>query len=180
MRPDILIIAGSFGSHYDMAEIIKKLPEDFPVPILLLRHVPCNVSEQYWTAMENHTGRKITDISRVNELSDGHVFKAIPFNNYSLLKNNGSLTPFIVSRKSHFNPSLDILLESLDKDIIPMLIVMSGLEGDGVKGCAKIAKRARIYAPKDAEGMASAILPIFGVVPCDKKDLIKEIIANFY
>jgi len=143
-QPKILIIGASTGGPIALADVLMGLPEKFPVPILLVQHMPENFTKAFAERLN-----KICKIE-VREAVDGDVLKPglallAPGGKQLMLdkRHPGGVRVFHDDDRVNYKPSLDITFGSaanIYNDRV-LGVVLTGMGSDGCNG-ARLLKEA--------------------------------------
>ncbi|HET8675439.1 MAG TPA: chemotaxis response regulator protein-glutamate methylesterase [Blastocatellia bacterium] len=140
---DIVVLGISTGGPQALKYLIPQLPEDFPVPVVMVMHMPVGYTEMY--------AQKLNEISRLNisEAREGDAVKAgavllAPAGRHLTLKRlaDGAIVTHLDARPfdSAHRPSVDVLFQSAAAVFgsRTLGVVMTGMGSDGKQGAAWI------------------------------------------
>jgi two-component system chemotaxis response regulator CheB len=140
---DIVVLGISTGGPQALKYLIPQLPEDFPVPVVMVMHMPVGYTEMY--------AQKLNEISRlkVSEAREGDAVKAgavllAPAGRHLTLKRlaDGAIVTHLDARPfdSAHRPSVDVLFQSAAAlfGSRTLGVVMTGMGSDGKQGAAWI------------------------------------------
>lgn len=153
---DFIAIGISTGGPQALRLLISQIPENFPVPIAIVLHMPVGYTEAY--------AQKLNEISKINvfEAKEGDIVKP----GISMIAPAGRHLTFI--RKANdlivahldtkpfdkpHRPSVDVLFRSAAETFGKRLlgIVMTGMGSDGLEGAAWIKSQGGIIFTEDEE-----------------------------
>jgi len=152
----LLAIGTSTGGPVALQKILTQLPSDFPLPIILVQHMPATFTSAF--ANRLNTLCKIT----VKEASDGDVLKPgcaylAPGGRQMILNGSESLTKLKViednSTRIAFKPSVDISFGSaakIYKDSV-LGIILTGMGSDGKEGTRMLKNTGATIWAQDEE-----------------------------
>lgn len=163
---NLVVIGTSTGGPLALQNVLKKLPANFPLPILLVQHMPGSFTEAF--AQRLNSSCKI----EVREAKDGDAAKPglalLAPGGKQLLLEKGAGKHVVRVKKSesgqNYRPSVDITFTSVAK-LEPhktLAIIMTGMGSDGCEG-SKLLKQggATIWAQDEASsvvyGMPAAV-----------------------
>jgi two-component system, chemotaxis family, protein-glutamate methylesterase/glutaminase len=144
-RIEIVTIGTSTGGPNALAEILPRIPKDFPVPIVLVQHMPPIFTRLLADRLAAHCEIPVHEASAGMVLSPGHAWIA-PGNFHMSVK------PAAVGSRLELNqdrpenscrPSVDVLFRSV-ADVYgagTLGVVMTGMGSDGVVGSECIRQR---------------------------------------
>lgn len=143
---EIIVIGISTGGPQGLKSVIPILPADFPVPVVIVLHMPVGYTELY--------SRKLNELSKLNviegyegaPLIPGEVIIA-PAGKHLTVRRSASGSPVVHLDPKPFDtphrPSADVLFESAaglyGEHVLG--IVMTGMGNDGKEGSAWIKAR---------------------------------------
>lgn len=139
MHPGAVVIGTSAGGMEALAQIIPKLPGDFPVPIIIVQHVSPH-SENYIAIYLNKLSKlNVKEADEKEVVKAGTVYLAPP-NYHLLIELDKTLSLATSERVSYARPSIDILFDTAAEAYGRWLIgvLLTGANHDGAKGLLKI------------------------------------------
>ena len=155
-RIDVVGIGVSTGGPNALAELIPRLPADFPVPILLVQHMP----PMFTASLAEHLDQK-SQVS-VREARDGEpvlpggVYIA-PGGRHMVVRRlpDGALIVGLNDNppENSCRPSVDVLFRSLAAQFEGNLlaVVMTGMGSDGCEGVRAMKRRGcRVLTQSEA------------------------------
>jgi two-component system chemotaxis response regulator CheB len=155
MSKRAIVIGTSAGGLYVLTEILQRLPEDYPIPIIIVQHRSKDERELLEKIMEDKCKINICQAEEKEKIKEGNVYFAPP--NYHLLVEKNftfSLTndPLV----NYSRPSIDVLFHTAANAYKNKLtgIILTGANRDGAEGIKKIKEKGGITIvqnPKTAE-----------------------------
>lgn len=148
-RPELLVLAASTGGPVALETIIGALKKDFPIPIVVVQHMP----KPFTTAFADALNRKSE--LRVKEAWDGDLLKAgtvylAPGGCH--LKLSGDLKWVLeLSDEALMNgvrPAVDIFLWSLASSSFVdgiLVVILTGMGSDGLAGLKRLKEKKQAY-----------------------------------
>lgn len=182
-RVDIVAIGVSTGGPAALSVIIPQLPHDFPVPIVIVQHMPT-----YFTGL---LAERLTYLSavQVHEAVDGDILQPgqiwlAPGDYHMLLQKKGTAVSIALNQAEPENscrPAVDVLFRSVASiyKANTLAVILTGMGKDGFAGCELIAQAGGQIVVQDAAtsvvwgmpsfvakaGMADKILPLNEIAP---------------
>jgi two-component system, chemotaxis family, protein-glutamate methylesterase/glutaminase len=164
---DVVGIGISTGGPQALRELIPALPAEFPVPILVVLHMPVGYTEMYAQRLNQASALEVVEARDGDLLRGGTVFIA-PAGRHMTVKQSENeyrvhldLRPFDTQHR----PSVDVLFRSLADCFGDRVlgIVMTGMGADGVLGAAHIkGNGGRIFTESESScvvyGMPKAVV----------------------
>jgi two-component system chemotaxis response regulator CheB len=140
---ELIVIGISTGGPQALKSLIPVLPGDFPVPIVIVLHMPVGYTELYAQNLNNISRLNVTEGHEGNEITAGNVIIA-PAGRHLKIKRTVDGRSFVSLDAKPFDkqhkPSVDVLFESaanaFGENVLG--IVMTGMGNDGKEGSAWI------------------------------------------
>jgi two-component system, chemotaxis family, protein-glutamate methylesterase/glutaminase len=180
---DVIAIGASTGGPDALALILKQIPADFPVPIVVVQHMPPLFTRLFAQRLDG-AGR-VT----VREAKDGDVLEAgtvliAPGDYHLSLRRDGLNVRAVTHQEGPENwvrPAVDVLFRSVAEVYgeRSLGVVLTGMGQDGIRGVEKmVATGAQIVVQDEATsvvwgmpgvvanaGLAHRVLPLDEVAP---------------
>ena len=140
---DLVVIGISTGGPQALKRLIPQLPVDFPVPIVMVMHMPVGYTEMYAARLNELSGLEVREGAEGDEIKPGRVFLA-PAGRHLSLKHgsNGKVVIHLDAKpfSTLHRPSVDVLFESAAEVYGSRVlgVVMTGMGSDGKEGAAWI------------------------------------------
>jgi len=150
----IVAVGTSWGGLSAMRRVLGGLPQDFPIPIVVVQHRGKDSDSILSQLLQDSTDLKVCEIEDKDVLEPGRVHVAPADYHVMLEPGYASLT---VEEPVRFSrPSIDVMFDSAAETYGPRAIgvVLTGANEDGARGLAQIVKRggrALVQDPKTAE-----------------------------
>ena len=145
-RYDIVVIGVSTGGPQGLKSVIPHLPADFPVPLVIVLHMPIGYTEAYAKRLDEASALTVVEARDGQSLRPGLVLVA-PAGRHLTLHRNGeggtSVRLDVRPLDTPHRPSVDVLFESA-ADVYGdrvLGVVMTGMGADGRDGAAWIKAR---------------------------------------
>jgi two-component system chemotaxis response regulator CheB len=183
VAPAAIVIGGSAGSIEALSKILPALPAEFPVPILIVIHIPPERDSVIAGLFQGKCALAVREARDKEPLTAGTVYFAPP--DYHLqVETNRHISLSYDEPRLFSRPSIDVLFESAADVYADALIgiVLSGGNSDGALGLKAILAeggQAFVQTPEDAQNAAmpeSALsaCPAAEAIPADQMaDLLK-------
>jgi two-component system, chemotaxis family, protein-glutamate methylesterase/glutaminase len=141
-RIDILAIGTSTGGPNALAEVIPSLPEDFPVPVVVVQHMPPLFTRLLAERLDAKSKLMVQEAEEGRPLKPGQVWIA-PGNHHMVVTRKGSEVALGLNQNPPENscrPAVDVLFRSVAQTYGPnvLAVVMTGMGSDGAQGAAQI------------------------------------------
>jgi two-component system chemotaxis response regulator CheB len=187
-RIDLVAIGVSTGGPNALAEVIPRLPADFPAPIVIVQHMPPLFTRLLAERLAAQSQILVHEAQAGAILQAGHAWIA-PGDYHLALARNGSGIALRLTQEAHENscrPAVDVLFRSVAQIYGPgaLAIIMTGMGSDGARGAAQIREAGgEIFVQDEASsvvwGMPGAVVEA-GVADkiCPLDQLATEIIRR--
>ena len=177
-RIEMVSIGTSTGGPNALAEVLLQIPKNFPVPIVLVQHMPPIFTRLLADRLAAHCEIPVHEASAGVIVSPGHAWIA-PGNYHMRLKRAGTGWRLELNQDPPENscrPAVDVLFRSVAEacGAQALAVVMTGMGSDGVIGAQCIRQRGGEVIIQDeassvvwgmpglvyASGQADAVYPL--------------------
>ena len=177
-RIEVVVIGVSTGGPNALAQVIPALPGDFPVPVLIVQHMPPVFTRLLAERLDARGSLRVREGEDGTPLKprsvwiapgDYHMAVVRKANGYELRLNQEPPVNFC-------RPAVDVLFESAAQSFGPgvLAVVLTGMGHDGTRGCEEIKLRGgQVIAQDEASsvvwgmpgsvvrsGLADRVLPL--------------------
>ena len=140
---DLVVIGISTGGPQALKRLIPQLPSDFPVPVLMVMHMPVGYTEMYAAKLNELSHLEVKEAAEGDEIKPGRVFLAPAGRHLSVTRRlSGKVVTHIDARPFNtlHRPSVDVLFQSVAEVYGNRVlgVVMTGMGSDGKQGAAWI------------------------------------------
>lgn len=141
-RIDILAIGTSTGGPNALAEVIPHLPGDFPVPIVVVQHMPPVFTRLLAERLNSCSPLAVHEGEAGKLLEPGQVWIA-PGNHHMTVARQGTRIILKLNQEPAENscrPAVDVLFRSVAQTYGPnvLAVVMTGMGSDGTRGARHV------------------------------------------
>ena len=173
MKPEIVVMGMSAGGFRALERILRALPADFSLPIVVVQH-RSRESDAFASIMRSLVGLPVHEAEDKEPLVVPGVYLAPP--NYHLLLEVGHLALSTDEAVGYSRPSIDVLFESAADayGASVLAVLLTGANSDGTAGLRRIRAAggyAMVQDPRTAEspempnaavaaGMADLVAPL--------------------
>jgi two-component system, chemotaxis family, protein-glutamate methylesterase/glutaminase len=165
---DLVVIGISTGGPQALKRLIPQFPSDFPVPILMVMHMPVGYTEMYAAKLNELSQLEVKEAAEGDEIKPGRVFLA-PAGRHLTVKReaNGKVVAHLDARPFNtlHKPSVDVLFQSVAEVYGHRVlgVVMTGMGSDGKQGAAWIKSQGGlVFTEAESScvvyGMPSAVM----------------------
>jgi two-component system chemotaxis response regulator CheB len=163
---EILCIGTSTGGPNALAEVFKVFPGDFPVPIVIVQHMPPMFTALLAERLTSNSAIKFAEGKEGGKLQPGHGYIA-PGGKHMEVRRQG-LGVFVRLHEeppeNSCRPAVDVLFRSVVATYGSAVlgVILTGMGQDGLRGCELIRERqGQILAQDEASsvvwGMPGAV-----------------------
>jgi two-component system, chemotaxis family, protein-glutamate methylesterase/glutaminase len=177
----VVAIGCSTGGPNALAEILPNFPHDFPVPILIVQHMPPTFTRFLAQRLTGLCQLPVEEAEEGTPLRAGKIVVA-PGGYHLVAEGRGALTTMHVTQEAPENscrPSVDVLFRSVARAFPNQVLaaVLTGMGQDGLRGCEQLAREGgEIVAQDEATSvvwgmpgfvaranLADAVLPLLDI-----------------
>lgn len=138
----LIIIGSSTGGPSALTHIIKQLPKDFPVPILIVQHMAKGFTKPLAERFDSECALTVKEAERGDEIKKGYVYIA-PADYQTTIYERDNHHYLNVSKDYSdglYKPSVDVSVLSACQYFKSHLLVtiLTGMGEDGLKGCQEV------------------------------------------
>lgn len=175
---DAVVIGTSTGGPNALAAVLPRIPADFPVPILIVQHMPPIFTTHLATRLDQLSSLRVVEAADGDSLSPGGAWLA-PGNFHMTMRRAGTQVRVCLNQNMPENscrPAVDVLFRSAAQVFggNVLAVVMTGMGQDGQRGCEVIRDAGgRVIAQDEATsvvwgmpgsvaqaGLAEQLLPL--------------------
>lgn len=180
---DIVAIGVSTGGPNALATIIPALPGNFPVPVLIVQHMPPMFTRLLAERLDSQSALKVVEASEGMPIEAGKVY--IAPGDYHLEVTGGPSSSIVKlhqgPQENSCRPAVDVLFRSVSDNYGARVlsVVLTGMGSDGLKGAEVIRNLGGQVIVQDEQssvvwgmpayvaeaGIAEAILPLEQIAP---------------
>jgi two-component system, chemotaxis family, protein-glutamate methylesterase/glutaminase len=143
-RIDILAIGSSTGGPNALAEFIPCLPEDFPVPVVIVQHMPPLFTRLLADRLNSRSRLKVYEAEAGRMVSSGSVWIARGDYHVTLVRKGTGVVLSLNQEppENSCRPAVDVLFRSAVQVYGGSVlgVVMTGMGSDGARGAAHIVE----------------------------------------
>jgi len=162
----LLAIGTSTGGPVALQEILTKLPASFPLPILLIQHMPATFTPAFSSRLNQSCNISVKEAENGDVLEAGSAYLAPGGKQMTLIRIGTQIKIAINEGDSSltYRPSVDVTFSSI-AEILPrqvLAVILTGMGADGCEGAKKLKKNgATIWGQDEATsvvyGMPAAV-----------------------
>jgi two-component system, chemotaxis family, protein-glutamate methylesterase/glutaminase len=183
MQPQVVVIGVSTGGPTALGEILPSLPANFPLPILVVQHMPPLFTRLLAERLNSTCQLPVCEAYQGCAVEPGKILIAPGDFHMKLAKSGASVSVFLDQspRQNSCRPAVDALFASTGEAYggAVLAVILTGMGQDGLRGVEILkARGANVIAQDEASsvvwgmpgavvnaGLADRILPLNEVVP---------------
>jgi two-component system chemotaxis response regulator CheB len=164
---DVVVICISTGGPQALKRLIPQLPEDFPVPVVMVMHMPVGYTEMYAAKLNELCPLEVREAAEGDEIKKGRVFLAPAGRHLTLRWDGEKVVTHLDARPFDMlhRPAVDVLFQSAAEVYGGRVlgVVMTGMGSDGKQGAAWIKSQGGlVFTEAESScvvyGMPSAVV----------------------
>jgi len=182
-RIDIVAIGTSTGGPNALAELVPQFPADFPVPIVIVQHMPSLFTRLLADRLNSRARLKVREGQEGKKVESGQVWIA-PGDRHMTVARRGDDVVLALKHDPPENscrPAVDVLFRSVAKayGANALVVVLTGMGSDGTQGARVIRDAGGAVIVQDeassvvwgmpgsvvAANLADRICPLGNIVP---------------
>jgi two-component system chemotaxis response regulator CheB len=142
-QPKLLVIGASTGGPVALGEVLITLPQDFPLPIVLVQHMPENFTKAFAERLNKQCKIRVREAVDGDVLQPGLALLAPGGKQMMLDKRGGCVRILADDDRVNYKPSLDITFGSAANAYGDKVlgVVLTGMGSDGCNG-ARLLKES--------------------------------------
>lgn len=164
----LLTIGTSTGGPIALQKVLTQLPANFPVPILIVQHMPASFTKAFANRLNNLCNVNVKEAAIGDELKPGNAYVA-PGGKQMVIDGTHSKAKLKIiddlSERVAFKPSVDVTFASAAKVFGEnvLAIILTGMGSDGKDGCRLLKNKGATIWSQDEEscvvyGMPQAVV----------------------
>jgi two-component system chemotaxis response regulator CheB len=155
---EILAIGTSTGGPNALAEVIPAIPVDFPIPIVIVQHMPPLFTRMLAERLDKDSAISVHEGEPGRKLEPGHAWIA-PGDYHMVLERRAAGVHLAMNRNAPENscrPAVDVLFRSVAATFgaNTLAVVLTGMGSDGVLGSQAVREKGgRVYVQDEASSV---------------------------
>jgi len=137
---DAIVIGASAGGLYAMMRMLKALPADYPIPVIIVQHRSKDERQLLEEVLQQHCSIHIKQADEKEKIRAGIVYIAPP-DYHLLIEKDGTFSLSFDAPVNYSRPSIDVLFETAAGVFKEKLlgIILTGANKDGAQGIKEIS-----------------------------------------
>lgn len=181
--PRLVAIGASTGGPVALQQVLTALPASFPLPILLIQHMPGSFTSAFATRLDHACRIAVSEAREGELLEPGHAYLAPGGLQLVVRAAGGGLRVHLQESEpgQNYHPSVDVTFRSLVDAVggRVLAMILTGMGSDGCEGARLLRQAGATIWAQDEEtsviygmpqavaqaGVAEAILPLQEIGP---------------
>lgn len=161
--PRVVVIGVSTGGPNALADLMSAFPSDFPVPILVVQHMPPVFTGLLADRLDGHSALHVVEAVDGAPLAPGNVY--IAPGGHHLLIGPGAVGPSTLlgdgPPENSCRPAADVLFRSAARVFGSgvLAVVMTGMGSDGLRGARDVVSAGGRVVVQDPQTAVVATMP---------------------
>lgn len=162
-----VVIGASAGAVQALLRILPALPEGYPLPILIVVHVPPDRNNALVPLFETKSRLPVKEAEDKERIMGGTVYFA-PSDYHLLVEGDGSVALSSDELVNHSRPAIDVLFETAADAYSSALagIVLTGANHDGAAGLRALCAAGGTAIVEDPAQAEVAAMPAAALAAC--------------
>lgn len=163
----VLLLAGSAGSSKLIFRLVEQLPEDFPMPVIVVMHRSRRFKSEIEALLDSRSKLSVSLAADKAPLEKGNVYFAPP-DYHLLLEPDETFTLDYSEPVFHSRPSIDSTFFSV-ADVFQdkvVAVLLSGANADGSEGLCYVKAKNGIAIIQDPAGAEVKTMPEAALAIC--------------
>jgi two-component system, chemotaxis family, protein-glutamate methylesterase/glutaminase len=139
---EVVVLGTSTGGPNALAQVFAGLPADFPVPILLVQHMPPMFTRLLAERLSAESKIRVQEATSGSVLQPGLAWIA-PGDYHMIVVRDGTQVRLLIHQdppEHSCRPAVDVLLRSVAQTFgaNSLTVIMTGMGSDGLRGCESV------------------------------------------
>jgi two-component system chemotaxis response regulator CheB len=145
-KTSVVAIGSSTGGPKALQTLLSKIPENFPVPILIAQHMPANFTGPFAERLNKLSAMHVKEAEHGEPIIKGTAYIAPGRGHMGVLRKKITETVISISENINtyiYRPSVDALILSILESYSGRVlgVILTGLGNDGAKGMKEIKNK---------------------------------------
>ena len=153
--PAVVAIGVSTGGPKALEQILPRFPRDFPVPILIVQHMPVGFTRPFAQRLDSLCAIAVREAAQRELIQAGVAYIAPAGQHMCVVPSLSGTKPMIVlgrhPKDAVHMPSVDVLMKSVAEMFKnrAMGVIMTGMGSDGAEGMSAIYRQGGLTLGQD-------------------------------
>ncbi|MBZ0294806.1 MAG: chemotaxis-specific protein-glutamate methyltransferase CheB [Anaerolineae bacterium] len=153
IKPEIVVIGASAGGPGALAEILGGLDSDFPLPVVIVQHLPNEFMQGLARWLQKSAALPVKIVSHNMVLDPGAVYLAPGDSHLKIERQADRLVAVLIQERGSYRhqPAIDVLFESvaIACGAAAVGVVLTGMGDDGATGMLAMREAGAITLAQD-------------------------------
>ena len=165
--PEAIVIGGSAGAFEALSALLPGLAADYPLPILIVVHLPPDRSSLYAELFRARCKIRVREAEDKGPIEPGVAYFAPP-DYHLLVEADKRLSLSGEEQVLYSRPSIDVLFESAADAYGGGLIglVLTGANSDGADGLKAVVEAGGVAIVQSPKGAYASAMPEAAIAAC--------------
>lgn len=166
-RLEALVVGASAGAFEALGAILPELPSDYPLPILIVVHVPADRKSLLADLLQDRCRIRVREVEDKEPLRPGVAYLAPPDYHF-LVEPNRRASLSSEEPVQYARPSIDVLFETAAEAYGPGLVglILTGANHDGAAGLRAVGEAGGVAVVQAPETASSPLMPQSALNAC--------------
>jgi two-component system, chemotaxis family, protein-glutamate methylesterase/glutaminase len=151
---DVVAIGGSTGGPNALQSLLAQLPDDFPLPVLVVQHMPAVFTRQLAERLAGACPLAVAEAAGGEPLVPGHVWIAPGGRHLAVRREPAGGMRVVVHDgppENSCRPAVDVLFRSLAEAYGSrvLAVVLTGMGRDGLEGARRVRRQGGFVLAQD-------------------------------
>lgn len=159
MGCELIVVGTSLGGFHALKTVLGDLPNDFPLPIVVVQHRSSEEPELFAPLLSAYMQLPVIEATDKQPITSGGIFVGPA--NYHLLVDGSHLALSTEGPVLHARPSIDVLFESAAESFGGGVlgVLLTGMSRDGTTGLKRIRECGGFTLVQDPATAHGRIMP---------------------
>ncbi len=164
---EAVVMGASAGAVQALSHILPALAADFPLPVLVVVHVPPDKDNALVALLQSKCRVSVREAEDKAPIEGGAVYFA-PSDYHLLVEAGRTIALSSDMPVLHSRPSIDVLFESAADAYGPALaaVILTGANEDGAAGLKAVAEAGGVALVEDPAGAYAPAMPSAALAAC--------------
>lgn len=176
MQPlQLIVIGGSAGSLPVLQSILRSLPDNFSIPVIIVIHRQRNVSSELSRILNSSSRKKkILEPDDKEPIRECCIYLA-PQNYHLLIEEDKTISLDYSELVQFSRPSIDVTFDSAAKIYKSTLaaILLTGANNDGTKGLLSVVNEGGLAIAQDPKTAEYPVMPLSAIEKVEEIQVLK-------
>ena len=156
-KPDLILIASSTGGPAALEMLLKQLPGTFPIPILIVQHMPPEFTNVFAQTLDKKCQMQVREAKNGDLVQTGQIVIAAGGMHMTVGRQESGGMEIRLNNSPFVNgvrPSADVLFNSVAKAYEGknlLAVILTGMGNDGVQGVGEMKKNCYCHCITQSE-----------------------------